>query len=637
MKIYSILVTGVVFLASLAANSQTPCENGIAGIYPCNGIDLLSHMDIDALGGGNNANDIWGWEDPNTSKEYAIIGLSGATAFVDLSNPVNPVLLGQLPTATSASLWRDIKVNNGHAYIVSEANDHGIQIFDLSRLANVQDPPVTFTEDGYFDGHGKAHNIVINEESDYAYSVGTSYCNGGLYVTDLSNPTQPVYVGCYDFDGYIHDAQCVDYKGPDPDHQKQEICFNCHSNSDVLTIVDVSDKSDMNNIATASYPNPNITHQGWLTEDHRFFLVGDEGDESGYSLNTTTHIYDVQDLDNPVRIGSYVGPNESTDHNLYTHNGLVYEANYSSGLRILDASDVANGNLTEVAYFDEYTNDNNTSYDGAWSSYPYFESGIVIISDYDFGLFVVRPSISVSPKIFLQGAFNTGTGMMDDDLRANGHIPLSEPFTGLNFSQVGGGGESINPSVLAVTGPNAVVDWVMVELRSKDDVTQVVASRNVLVQRDGDVVDLDGESPVQFKMPSAHYFVSIRHRNHLGAMTATAQSISVVPRSLDITNGSIPMWGQAPLKNVNGIYLFWAGNVINDGKLIYTGNGNDRDEVLVLIGGLIPTNTVPGYYVEDVILDGIVKYTGVNNDRDPILNNIGGAVPTNSRIEQLPQ
>lgn len=617
--------------------AQTPCNNGFAGIYPCSGIDLLSHLDLTGLGGGNNANDIWGWTDPNTGVDYAIVGLSGATAFVELADPENPVFLGQLPTATSSSLWRDIKVYNDHAYIVSEASYHGMQVFDLSRLANVQNPPVTFDEDGYFDGHGKAHNIVINEETGYAFSVGTSYCSGGLFVTDLSNPTEPVYVGCYDLDGYVHDAQCVTYKGPDPDHQNEEICFNFHSSGDKLTIVDVSDKSDMENISTSTYNQPDITHQGWVTEDHKYLLVGDEGDELGFGINTTTHIYDIQDLDAPVHIGTYVGPNASTDHNLYVHNGLVYESNYSSGLRILDASDVANGNLTEVAYFDEYHDHNQAGFDGAWSAYPYFESGIVIISDYDYGLFVVRPHTSVSPKILLEGAFNSGTGMMDDHLRVNGLIPLNEPYTGLGFNHFGqGGGESVGASVLNQTGPNAIVDWVMIELRSKDDASQIVATRSALVQRDGDVVDVDGESPVQFNVPVAQYFVAIRHRNHLGAMTGGTHQISVAPLSLDLTDGSVAMWGVEPLKNESGTYLYWAGNAKSDTKLLYTGSDNDRDKILVRIGGAVPTATASGYYNEDVIMDGIVKYTGANNDRDPILSNIGGAVPTNSRIEQLP-
>ena len=631
--ISSVILTSVVL-------GQTPCDNGFAGIYPCDKVDLLSTLSMPQLGGTNNCNDIWGWTDPNTGTEYAIVGMANATAFVDLSDPVNPVYVGQLPTHNTASLWRDVKVNNDHAYIVSEASNHGMQVFDLARLDTVQNPPVIFTEDFHYAGHGKAHNIVINEESDHAFSVGQSsvYCNG-LHVTDISDPLNPTLVGCYDLDGYIHDAQCVNYIGPDPDYVGSEICFNCHSgNPDKVTIVDVTDKSDMENIATLPYPNARITHQGWLTEDHSFFLLGDEGDESFHGINTTTYIFDVRDLDNPSLIGTYVASLPSIDHNLYTHNGLVYEANYSSGLRILDTTGVSSGTMTEVAYFDEYWNHNNTAFDGAWSSYPYFESGIVIINDFDYGLFVVMPRLSINLRVFLEGPYDPITGLMNDSLRVNGLIPLTEPYTGLGFSHVGGGGgESIDAGVLTTSGPNAIVDWVMVELRDKTDSAAVIATRSGLVQRDGDIVGTDGESWIQFSQPVDEYYVSIRHRNHLGIMTELPYKVSISPDSLDLTDGSVLIYGVQPVKNISGTSVMWAGNVVPNDEVKYTGLENDRDPILVRIGGTVPTAAVSGYYQEDVNMSGTTKYTGANNDRDPILINIGGTVPTAIRTEQLPQ
>jgi len=616
---------------------QTPCENGYASIYPCNKIDLLSNVSMGQMGGVNNCNDIWGWTDPNTGVEYALVGMANATSFIDLSDPVNPIYIGILPTHNSNSLWRDIKVNNDHAYIVSEASNHGMQVFDLSRLDTVQNPPVTFTEDGYFNGHGKAHNVVINEDSDFAYSVGCSPCSGGLVVTDISNPTVPVLVGCYDLDGYIHDAQCVTYQGPDPDHQGSEICFNCHSGSDKLTIVDVTDKGDMENIATITYPNARTGHQGWLTEDHKYFLMGDEGDEIQVGVNTTTYIFDVRDLDAPVLIGTYVAAVQSTDHNLYTHNGLVYEANYSSGLRILDTTGVSSGTLSQIAYFDEYWNHTNSGYDGAWSSYPYFESGIVIINDFDYGLYVVMPRLSLGIKAFLEGPFDLVAGVMHDSLRVHGLIPLTEPYTGLGFTQVGGGGgETIDPGILTTTGTDAIVDWVMVELRGKEDSSTVVATRCGLIQRDGDIVDTDGYSMLQFGHPVREYFVSVRHRNHLGVMTSEAHKVSIASSTIDLTNGTISIYGTQPVKDISNTDVLWAGNVVIDDKIKYTGLDNDRDPILVRIGGVIPTAAMPGYFQEDVNMSGVTKYTGANNDRDPILINIGGVIPTSSRIEQLP-
>ena len=153
---------------------QFPCENGFANGHPCNGFDLMSHIPNDILGGeGAEGNDSWGWTDPETGNEYALVGTTTCAAFVDITDPSSPIFLGTLPTATVNSLWRDIKVYNNHAFIVSEAPDHGMQVFDLTRLRNVANPPETFTADANYNEFGKAHNIVINEDSGFAYAVGS--------------------------------------------------------------------------------------------------------------------------------------------------------------------------------------------------------------------------------------------------------------------------------------------------------------------------------------------------------------------------------------------------------------------------------------------------------------------------------
>ena len=134
--------TGGSLAAASAASALhlTPCVNGSAGGFPCDAVDLLEHMPNAIIGGGNG-NDIWGWTDPQTGKEYALMGRTSGTSFVDLSDPGIPIYLGNLPTHTSNSSWRDIKVYANHAFIVSEANGHGMQIFDLTQLRNVTTPP----------------------------------------------------------------------------------------------------------------------------------------------------------------------------------------------------------------------------------------------------------------------------------------------------------------------------------------------------------------------------------------------------------------------------------------------------------------------------------------------------------------
>ncbi|MCB9168868.1 MAG: BspA family leucine-rich repeat surface protein [Flavobacteriales bacterium] len=242
----------------------------------------------------------------------------------------------------------------------------------------------------------------------------------------------------------------------------------------------------------------------------------------------------------------------------------------------------------------------------------------------------------VSAKVFLQGPYDSGSGLMNDGLRANGLVPLSEPYTALGYVQVGGGGESIDPSVLTVTGNDAIVDWVFLELRNKNDNTVAEATRCALVQRDGDVVDVDGTSPVSFPVASDNYYVVVRHRNHLGVMTLNTVALTASPATVDLTDGSTPTYGTNAQNTVSGTLVLWSGNVVDDAFIKYAGANNDRDPILVAIGGTIPTATTAGYLPSDVNMDGTVKYAGANNDRDQILVNVGGTVPTATRQEQLP-
>jgi hypothetical protein len=246
----------------------------------------------------------------------------------------------------------------------------------------------------------------------------------------------------------------------------------------------------------------------------------------------------------------------------------------------------------------------------------------------------------VNPVIALEGAYDPNTGLMRDNLRQQGLIPLNEPYTALaGFTHVGQGGqEFIQPSVLAVTGNNAIVDWVFVELRDANNPSNVVATRSALLQRDGDVVDLDNVSPVTFYLPvSGNFYVSIRHRNHMGAMTSGAMLLNSGTTAIDFTNAGTTLYGTNPVTVIGTTNTLITGNVIVDGKLQYSGPGNDRAPILSAIGGLDPTVVVSGVYSNtDVNLDGQVKYSGPNNDRAPILNSIGGSDPTVIRFEQVP-
>ncbi len=396
-KIFLLFTLGVL---SVNLTGQTPCENGFAGGYPCDGYDLLSHISISTLAGSQQerGNDSWGWTDPDSGKEYAIVGLSNGTAFIDISDPINPIFLGRVPTETFSSIWRDIKVHGNYAFIVADAADnHGMQVFDLTRLRSVSNPPVIFDTDAHYGGVGSCHNIVINPSQPYAYLVGCDELAGGPVFVDISNPLNPVSAGGYSSSGYTHDAQVVTYNGPDSDYTGREIYIGSNgsfgSNNKVV-FVDVTNKNNPVLISEIDYDSPGYTHQCWLTEDLNYLLLGDELDEQSFGINTRTIVFDVQDLDNPQVHNEYYGPTEAIDHNGYVLGDKFYLANYTAGLRVVDITDIENPNnaMEEIGYFDTYPPNNVADFDGAWSVYPYFESGNIVISDISRGYFLVRPS-----------------------------------------------------------------------------------------------------------------------------------------------------------------------------------------------------------------------------------------------------
>ncbi|SVB66891.1 uncharacterized protein METZ01_LOCUS219745, partial [marine metagenome] len=331
--------------------SPIECEAGEVEGFSCSDIDLISFLSVQDLGGGRGmmVNDIWGWTDPDTGVEYALVGRMDAMTFVDLRDPANPRYLGELPLTEGATrnLWRDVKVYADHAFIVADgAGAHGIQIFDLTQLRDIRDPPVMFEETAHYDGIFSAHNIVINEDTGFAYVVGSSMggetCGGGLHMIDVRDPTNAAFAGCFSDPatgnagtGYTHDAQCLTYAGPDDQYRDREICFG--SNETALSIADVTDKTNPLAISSASYPNPAYVHQGWISDDHRFFFVNDEGDEiAGTAPRTRTLVWDIEDLDDPVLTREHFGETSASDHNLYVRGQFMYQSNYVSGLRVLD-------------------------------------------------------------------------------------------------------------------------------------------------------------------------------------------------------------------------------------------------------------------------------------------------------------
>ena len=381
------LIAACTACCSVVSWGQTPCEGGLADGFPCDRMTLLSSMSNADLN-GTGANDVWGWTDPVTGVEYALVGERQGLAIVDLSDPTVPFLAAFMPTQTTASTWRDMKVYADHAYVVSEANGHGLQVLDLNQLRELSEFPATLEPTTWLDTFSDAHNVIIDEGSGLLYAVGTNLAGGGIVAFDLSDPVSPVLVGDYSEAGYTHDAQGVVYNGPDSDFAGKSIIFGANANK--LAILDATDPSDIATVSITNY-DYSYTHQCWLTEDHKYLLLGDELDEQNQGMNTRTLVFDVQDLSDPVLIGEHFSDLTAIDHNQYVVGNLLFQANYSAGLRMLSLTDVAAGELTEIGYFDVDPTTDAAQFSGSWSTYPYFESGTVVVTSIEDGIYVVRP------------------------------------------------------------------------------------------------------------------------------------------------------------------------------------------------------------------------------------------------------
>ena len=328
------------------------------------------------------------------------------------------IYLGRLPQQSSTSIWREIRGYKNYLVIGSEAVNHGVQIFDFRKLLNL-DPakPKVFSTKTDLTGlftdlpTGRSHNVVVNEAKNYAVAVGaaprSTACGGGLIFIDLTNITNPTSPGCAAQDGYVHDAQCLVYKGPDKKYVGRDICYGY--NEDTLTIYDVTNKKNTTILSRTSYEGATYTHQGWVLdlEWQEFILLDDEYDEydkkgPGAAGNPVTYIWDISSLEKPKQTGYYKSSAYGIDHNQFVHDGHSYQSDYGAGLRIFDVSsipeDPTGKGVEEVAFFDIYPEDDALpnggiiDFVGTWASYSYFKSGYIVINTIERGAFVVKRS-----------------------------------------------------------------------------------------------------------------------------------------------------------------------------------------------------------------------------------------------------
>ena len=321
---------------------------------------------------GTKYADIWGYTDAN-NREYAIMGVTGGTSIIDVTDPANPVEVAMIPGPNSFYEWRDMKTHSHYAYVVTEGSGagSGMQIIDLSQL------PVTATlVNTYTATFVTAHNIYI--DNGYAYVVGAS--NGsGVHILDLSNPVNPVEVGYYGGNGYVHDI----YVYNDTAYVSSEGEFG---------VVDVTNKSNPVNVSS-SVTLPGIyAHSGWLTEDKRYFIACEE-----FNVRDLM-VWDLQDRSTwDLVVPTWQTSSNSPIHNVFVLGNYAHISYYEDGYVVLDISDPTNP--VQVAQYDTDPTPSTGNYKGAWGCYPYLPSGHVLISDMQTGLYVLQFQGSVPVEL----------------------------------------------------------------------------------------------------------------------------------------------------------------------------------------------------------------------------------------------
>jgi len=379
-------------------------------------MSLLSQLSLAQMPGvgGQIAADgssLYAWVDPLTNKEYALMGRSNGTSVVDVTNPTQPKYVANIPSAGSNTLWREPKVYQNYAYVGVDGGSHRMQIVDLTQVRNYAGTTMQLSY-GTYTGASitNIHTVAINKDTGYLYLSGTGLNSGAPHIVDVRNPAAPVPAGNVPggvgFDGYSHESQVVIYNGPDVAHRGKEIMVSSNGKQsatpDTLSIVNVTNKATPQRLSSKTYAGAGYIHQGWFTEDQRYFFQNDELESSNL---TRTHMWDLQDLDNPVYRGYFQNPSTTAiAHNLYVKGNYVYEANYTTGVRVLKLGNLESTNpadwLIEVASYDTYAPSDADTFNGAWNIYPYLPSGNILVSDIDGGLFVLRANLpSEGPPI----------------------------------------------------------------------------------------------------------------------------------------------------------------------------------------------------------------------------------------------
>ncbi|MEM7278416.1 MAG: choice-of-anchor B family protein [Pseudomonadota bacterium] len=388
------------------------CVNGQADSLSCDQVGLVSHTPLGSFSSNpTRANDIWGFVDMNTQREYVLLGLNNAVAVVDISNPEAPVEIASF--SGQSTTWRDIKVlqrydaaserYQAYAYVTADNVNDRLQIIDLSGLPNSANLAATT---GDFQA---AHNVYLSN-ADYETGLangsapprlqiaGANLSNGVFRSYDLSNPLAPALLSAAGT-GYIHDATSLTITDSRKDTQCVASGDACELladfNESTIDIWDITNGASPSRLSSTPYTNSAYTHSGWWTEDRRYLYVHDELDEQQRGLNTTVRVFNLDNLAAPTLSGVWTGPTGAIDHNGFVRGNRYYMSNYTRGLTVLDISDPANP--VDVGFIDTFAHSDSNAFSGAWGVYPFFPSGTLAISDIDSGLYLADDSSRNGP------------------------------------------------------------------------------------------------------------------------------------------------------------------------------------------------------------------------------------------------
>lgn len=401
-KVFYLLVC---FLVSSSAISQMPNNN----MYLLKNLNL--HVVPPQFGAPWDYAAVWGYTAPN-GREYAILGGALGTSFYDVTDSANIHEVDFFPAQINLSnpdqgnLWREMKVYSHYAYVVSEADTSGIEIFDLQYLPDT----VVYVRKFLAPGHRSTHSI--SQEGHYLYLNGANASFGhGTVVLDISDPVNPVVKGKWDV-RYVHDCRVF---------RDTIFAMNINSGDGQVTVIDARNKDSLKTISQwLNLPNPS-PHNCAVTKNRNYLYTTDEVG----SIPRLMKVWDIQDLTNVIQVTTWQPTNITTSivHNVEIYGDTAVIAHYTAGVRVLNISNPAQP--VEIAWYDTYPINNGNTYLGCWGVFR-FPSGKIIASDMKTGLYVLKIGSSV-------GINENNNFVNDFKLEQNYPNPFN-PVTNISYS-----------------------------------------------------------------------------------------------------------------------------------------------------------------------------------------------------------